>query len=575
MAGHQWRRRGREQAPAGADAGGRMGPQARTAALLVAVALILCLLLAALIAAEQPARAGAAGEPGAEAAAATVVEDSTTDAASEAEAPEEAEPEEGECPEGAGADGAAAEPAEGAEGECEPAPPEEESEEGEEPPEEERPAEEEQPPAEPAQPPAAATEEAEAEEDGAPAAEPSEPRTLVRGSSIDAPRATGRDRSRGRRGHGLRRGAGAPASGGTAVPGPGAGRERQGAAEQPPPSRWHWAGAWSIPWSIVACESGGDYGALNPSSGAGGAYQIIPSTWRAYGGKGASHTAPAAEQDRIAARIWADAGAAPWECAWGGRYLGAGLAGALGPLPDPLPPARRLDAAYVALAIGIARAQRIDWGLLLGTVRVRGGRGAAPASAAELRRIAARIATLGPAPNHVVARRLFERRSEALRATALAHYNRAVGRLGLVHGLTAVSERLQRRVLRSQRLRIYAGGREDVRAGRVDVRVLTLMLYLGRRFDPVTVSSLITGHSFFTAGGRPSNHAFGQAVDIAALDEQPILGSQQPGGLTERALRWIMLMPHELQSEELISLFSLGGPSFAAADHADHIHVGF
>ena len=35
------------------------------------------------------------------------------------------------------------------------------------------------------------------------------------------------------------------------------------------------------------CESGGNYGAVNPSSGAGGAYQILPSTWELYGGQGA------------------------------------------------------------------------------------------------------------------------------------------------------------------------------------------------------------------------------------------------------------------------------------------------
>lgn len=571
MAGHPRRRRGRRGTPPGARAHGPLRTDPRIATLTVIGALMLCLVLAALIAADVPAQAGGAPEPGAE---------PTAGAAAEEPAGTGAEPttdEEEECPEAEGGATAGA----GAEGEaegCEEPPP------AEEPPPEEDEEEEvevveppvgEEPTEEPAQPPAAATEEAETEEDGAPVAEPSEPRKLVRGASIDAPRATGRDRSRGRRGHGLRRGAGAPASGGVPAPAPGGARRGDGTAEQPPPSRWHWAGAWSIPWSIVACESGGDYGALNPSSGAGGAYQIIPSTWEAYGGRGAPHTAPAAEQDRVAARIWADAGAAPWECAWGGRYLGAGLAGALGPLPDPLPPARRLDAAYVSLAIGIARMQRIDWGLLLATVRVRGGRGPAPARAAELRRIAARIAALGPAPNQVVARRLFERRPEALRATALAHYNRAVGRLGLVHGLSAVSERLQRRVLRSQRLRIYAGGREDVRAGRVDVRVLTLLLYLGRRFEPVAVSSLISGHSFFTAGGRPSNHAFGQAVDVSELAGTPLLGNQRPGELAERALRSILLMPRELQAEELISLFDLGGPSFAASDHADHFHIGF
>ena len=56
------------------------------------------------------------------------------------------------------------------------------------------------------------------------------------------------------------------------------------------------------------CESGGNYRALNPSSGAGGAYQILPSTWRAYGGSGLPHQASKAEQDRIAAMIWADSG---------------------------------------------------------------------------------------------------------------------------------------------------------------------------------------------------------------------------------------------------------------------------
>jgi septal ring factor EnvC (AmiA/AmiB activator) len=78
--------------------------------------------------------------------------------------------------------------------------------------------------------------------------------------------------------------------------------------------RWL-GGPYSIPTYIVMCESGGNYSALNPSSGAGGAYQIIPSTWEAYGGKGAPHEAPKAEQDRIAAEIWADSGSSAWVCA--------------------------------------------------------------------------------------------------------------------------------------------------------------------------------------------------------------------------------------------------------------------
>jgi septal ring factor EnvC (AmiA/AmiB activator) len=74
-------------------------------------------------------------------------------------------------------------------------------------------------------------------------------------------------------------------------------------------------GPYAIPTYIVICESGGNYHALNPSTGAGGAYQILPSTWRAYGGQGLPHEAPTAEQDRIAAMIWADSGPSAWACA--------------------------------------------------------------------------------------------------------------------------------------------------------------------------------------------------------------------------------------------------------------------
>jgi len=77
--------------------------------------------------------------------------------------------------------------------------------------------------------------------------------------------------------------------------------------------RWL-GGPYSIPTYIVMCESGGNYSALNPSSGAGGAYQILPSTWELYGGQGEPQNAPKAEQDRIAAEIWADSGPSAWVC---------------------------------------------------------------------------------------------------------------------------------------------------------------------------------------------------------------------------------------------------------------------
>jgi peptidoglycan hydrolase CwlO-like protein len=86
------------------------------------------------------------------------------------------------------------------------------------------------------------------------------------------------------------------------------------AAAEEEVGRWL-GGPYSIPAYIVMCESGGDYGAVNSSSGAGGAYQILPSTWALYGGQGAPQDAPKEEQDRIAAEIWADSGGGAWVCA--------------------------------------------------------------------------------------------------------------------------------------------------------------------------------------------------------------------------------------------------------------------
>jgi peptidoglycan hydrolase CwlO-like protein len=75
-----------------------------------------------------------------------------------------------------------------------------------------------------------------------------------------------------------------------------------------------WFGDWAIPQAIVMCESGGNFGALNQSSGAGGAYQILPSTWRLYGGSGAPQSASPHQQSSIASQIWADSGPSAWVC---------------------------------------------------------------------------------------------------------------------------------------------------------------------------------------------------------------------------------------------------------------------
>lgn len=74
------------------------------------------------------------------------------------------------------------------------------------------------------------------------------------------------------------------------------------------------SGGYTIPSGIVQCESGGNYSAVNPSTGAGGAYQILPSTWQAYGGQGLPQDASPAEQGQIASEIYSSQGPSAWTC---------------------------------------------------------------------------------------------------------------------------------------------------------------------------------------------------------------------------------------------------------------------
>jgi hypothetical protein len=221
----------------------------------------------------------------------------------------------------------------------------------------------------------------------------------------------------------------------------------------------------------------------------------------------------------------------------------------------------------------------VSWALVLGVVRAGGGTGRVPASAQTLDRVAARLATarehLGTRRPWPVALAYSGRTTFADRAAALARYNRAVGLRGLVVGLKRAKPSLVRRVLRDERIEIYASGREDIGAGRIDVRVLVLLRYLRLTHEQVTVSSLASGHRFFSRPGVPSAHVYGLAVDIAALGGRSITGNQRPGGLTERAVRQILLLPEELAPQQVISLLGLGGPSFPMNDHYDHIHVGY
>ena len=136
---------------------------------------------------------------------------------------------------------------------------------------------------------------------------------------------------------------------------------------------------------------------------------------------------------------------------------------------------------------------------------------------------------------------------------------------------------LRRLVLANPRIHIYACGRDDIRAGRVDRRVLATLQLLAMSGLAPTVSSLHCGHRRLTASGNVSEHFHGSAVDITAINGVPILGNQRAGSLAEAAIRRLLTLQGPMRPHQIISLLRFDGAAntLALADHADHIHVGF
>jgi Transglycosylase SLT domain len=134
---------------------------------------------------------------------------------------------------------------------------------------------------------------------------------------------------------------------------------------------------------------------------------------------------------------------------------------------------------------------------------------------------------------------------------------------------------LEKRVLSDERIEVYECGRDDIRSGQIDRRVLATLAYLAESGLKPTVTSLKCGHGVYTSSGNVSHHSSGNAVDIAAINGIPILGHQETGGITDQAVRRLMLLQGTIAPHQIISLFEVGGATLSMADHADHIHVGF
>lgn len=134
------------------------------------------------------------------------------------------------------------------------------------------------------------------------------------------------------------------------------------------------------------------------------------------------------------------------------------------------------------------------------------------------------------------------------------------------------AEALADRVLEDPNITLDARAESDLRAGRVDPRVSAVLASIAER-HAISVTVLQTGHSYLTAGGSPSNHSFGRAMDIGTVDGQRV----EPGNRAARVLTEALdALPRDIRPTEIGSPWAMPGSAhFTDAAHQDHLHIAF
>jgi cell wall-associated NlpC family hydrolase len=127
-------------------------------------------------------------------------------------------------------------------------------------------------------------------------------------------------------------------------------------------------------------------------------------------------------------------------------------------------------------------------------------------------------------------------------------------------------------ILHNPRVSFDADGVADLRAGRVDPRLVSVLGAVTRQHK-ISISVIASGHDKLTSGGSVSNHYYGRALDISVVDGSPV----SPGNSGARELAVALSrLPASIRPTEIGSPWALPGAAyFTDGAHQNHVHVGF
>ena len=111
--------------------------------------------------------------------------------------------------------------------------------------------------------------------------------------------------------------------------------------------------------------------------------------------------------------------------------------------------------------------------------------------------------------------------------------------------------------------------------GVLDPRIVALIGAITQEHE-LTISALRSDHSELTSSGYVSNHFYGRAMDIAAVDGVSCTDTAVDAPCANLA-RTLAYLPAPMHPTELIYCFDVDGPgeAFALPDHCDHVHAGY
>jgi murein DD-endopeptidase MepM/ murein hydrolase activator NlpD len=138
-------------------------------------------------------------------------------------------------------------------------------------------------------------------------------------------------------------------------------------------------------------------------------------------------------------------------------------------------------------------------------------------------------------------------------------------------------QQLERRVLTDPHVQIYACGRRDIEAGKIDRRVLAVIEYLSTSGLHPDVTGLACDASVNGTTGVDEAGSTGESVDISAINAVPIEGHTSVGSITDQTIRKLLALQGSMAPTQIIGPISYRDQSttLALPSHDNRIQILF